>query len=100
MFGYGPRPGARRAGGCGWRRFAERSWVIRHVTLDTGTVGGREPGSQHTLRWGWKYLDIELHRPVIVIEVKNLQRYTPNIPASTCTFFTTYLGRAERVEER
>ena len=21
----GPRPGARRAGGCGWRRFAERS---------------------------------------------------------------------------
>ena len=90
MFGYGPRPGARRAGGCGCRRFAERSWVIRHVTLDTGTVGGREPGSQHTLRWGWKYLDIEL----------NLQRYTPNIPDSTCTCFTTYLGRAERVEER
>ena len=100
MFGYGPRPGARRAGGCGCRRFAERSWVIRHVTLDTGTVGGREPGSQHTLRWGWKYLDIELHIPVIVIEVKNLQRYTPNIPDSTCTCFTTYLGRAERVERR
>ena len=93
MFGYGPRPGARRAGGCGCRRFAERSWVIRHVTLDTGTVGGREPGSQHTLRWGWKYLDIELHRPVIVIEVKNLQRFTLFIPAFICMHLFHYISR-------